>query len=92
MWPIATDGVAWSVDHYRELCKSGWIDWDAILDVDSGGCKEAFLRWGSKCSTSEGVILRVKMGPAQDMPGHVQQSIYSKQLSRGQHCYGADAD
>jgi len=31
-------------------------------------------------------------GPAQDMPGHVWRSIYSKRLSRGQHRYGADAD
>ena len=33
-----------------------------------------------------------EMGPSQDMPGHVHQSIYSKRLSRGQHRYGADAD
>ena len=26
------------------------------------------------------------------MPGHVERPIYSKQLSRGQHRYGADAD
>jgi len=26
------------------------------------------------------------------MPGHVQQSIYLKRLSRRQHWYGADAD
>jgi len=30
--------------------------------------------------------------PAQDMPGHVQQSIHSKRLSRGQHWYGVDDD
>jgi len=33
-----------------------------------------------------------EMGPSQDIPGHVRQSIYSKRLSRGQNRYGADAD
>jgi len=27
----------------RELCKSGWTDWDAVWDLDSGGFKEALL-------------------------------------------------
>ena len=35
---------------------------------------------------------RGRKGPAQDMPGHVRRSIYSKRLSRGQHRYGADDD
>jgi len=33
-----------------------------------------------------------KREPAQDMPGHVQQSIYSKRLSRGQNRFGVDTD
>ena len=31
-------------------------------------------------------------GLVQDMPSHVPQSVYSKQFSRWQHCYGADAN
>jgi len=31
-------------------------------------------------------------GPAQDMPGYIRRSIYSKRLSRGQHRYGVDTD
>jgi len=31
-------------------------------------------------------------GPVHDRPGHVQRSIYSKRLSRGQNRYSADAD
>jgi len=31
-------------------------------------------------------------GPAYDMPGHVWWLIHSKQLSSGQHRYGADDD
>jgi len=41
------------------------------------------MRWGN----FEG-----EKGPAQDMPGHVKRSIYSKRLSRGQHRYDADAN
>jgi len=28
------------------LSKNGWTDRDAVLDVDSGELKEAFIRWG----------------------------------------------
>jgi len=38
--------------------------------------------------TSNGAILRAKKAD----PGHVRQSIYSKQLSRGQNWYGVDAN
>jgi len=34
----------------------------------------------------------VEKKPAQDMTGHVRQSIYSKRLGRGQNRHGADAD
>jgi len=46
--PIATDGVAWSlgrsVCHDREPCKTNR---EAVWDVDSGGRKEACIRWGA---------------------------------------------
>jgi len=44
MRPIVTDGVAWSVCHDREPCKSDWTDCDAIWDVDLGGPKEPRIR------------------------------------------------
>ena len=31
----------------RELCKNGWTDRKAVWDWDSGGPKEACLRWGA---------------------------------------------
>jgi len=31
---------------WRELCKNGWSDRDAVWVMDSGGPKEAFIRWG----------------------------------------------
>jgi len=40
----------------------------------------------------KGTILRVKMGWAGTCQDMSQQLIYSKQLSRGQHRYGMDAD
>jgi len=36
--------------------------------------------------------LTAKRGRAQDMPGRVPRSMYSKRLSGGQNRYGADAD
>ena len=36
-----------SVCHDREPCKNGWTDWDAVWVVDSGGSKEACVRWGA---------------------------------------------
>ena len=93
MRPIATDGVAWSVcqsvGHDREPCKSGWTDHDAFQDVDLGGPKEPCIRWGPDPDTWSSNF-EGKKGLAQDMSKHVQWSIYSKQLSRGQHRYGAD--
>jgi len=46
MRPVVTDGVACfclSVCHDCEPCKN---DWDAIWGMDSGGPKEACVRWG----------------------------------------------
>jgi len=55
MRPVVTDGVAWSdglsvclsVCHSREPCKNGWTERYAVWDVDSGGLKEACVRWGA---------------------------------------------
>jgi len=48
MWLVGTDGVAWSVSHDREPCKSGLTDCDAVWDVDLGGPKEPCIRLGSR--------------------------------------------
>jgi len=61
MQPIVTDGVAlsvcrfvclsvgllvdWSVCHDRQPCKNGWTDQDAVWELDSGGPKQACVRW-----------------------------------------------
>ena len=37
--------VCRSVCHSTESCKNGWTDRDAIWDVNSGGPKEACIRW-----------------------------------------------
>jgi len=47
---------------------------------------------GVQISAHEGKILWVKRWLDQDKPGHIQQLICSKRLSRGQHRYGADSD
>jgi len=43
---------------------------------------------GVQIPTHKEAILRAKMG----VPRHVQWSIYSKELGRGLHQYGADAN
>jgi len=45
MWPVAEDGVAWSVSHDCEPCKNNWTDQDAICDVDLGGPRESYVWW-----------------------------------------------
>jgi len=94
MQPIARDWVAWSVClsvcNDREPCKNGWTDRDAILVVDSGGPKEPCIRCGPDLHIWRGNFDGEK-APAQNMPGYVRRSIYSKWLSRGQHRYSADA-
>jgi len=47
MRPIVTGGVAWSVCDDHEPCKNNWTDPDAVWVVDSGGSKEACIRWGA---------------------------------------------
>jgi len=63
MWPIATDGVAWSVGqsvcHDRKLCKNGLTDRHAVWDVDLGGTKEPCIRW-SPDLPREWAIMRAK--------------------------------
>jgi len=63
---------------------------DADWDVDLGGPKEPPTRWGPDPVTQRGNF-EGKKSPAQDMPGHVQRSVYSERLSRVQHWYGVDA-
>jgi len=47
MQPIVTDQVVWSVCHTSEPCKNGWTDRAAVLDVHSGGPREALLDVGA---------------------------------------------
>ena len=64
----------------RSRCRlSCGLEWNHVLD--GGADPHTWM-----------VNFEGEMGPSQDMPGHVHQSIYSKRLSRGQHRYGADAD
>ena len=48
--PTVTGRVAWSVCrlvcHNREPYKNGWTDPHAVWNMDSGGPKEACVRWG----------------------------------------------
>ena len=83
--------VCLSVSHDSEPRKDCRTDRDAVWDTHSGGPKEPCIRWGLDPHACSGNFEGEK-GPAQDMPGHVRRSIYSKRLSRGQHRYGADAD
>jgi len=46
-----------------ELCKNGWTDRVAIWDLDSGGPKEAYIRWGSR-SPCEGATFRGRTCPS----------------------------
>ena len=32
---------------FRELCKSGCTNRDAVWDAESGGCREPCIRWGA---------------------------------------------
>lgn len=61
MWPIPTDGLAWSfgwsvcllsVDHYHKPCKNGIADRDSIRDVDSCESERA------RVPSWEGALLR----------------------------------
>ena len=68
MWPIAIDGVAWSVClsfcHVREPCRSSWTDCDAIQDVNlsrSPHVKEQC--WGQKeAGSGQGAALICWLG------------------------------
>ena len=55
------------------------------------GPERPCIRWGRDPHAGRGNF-EAEKGPAYDMPRHVQRLIYSKQLSRGQHQYGVDAD
>ena len=57
--------------------------------MDSNGPKE--LEWGPDTHKRNGNFDGEK-GAGQNMFGHVQRSIHSKQLSIGHNQYGADAD
>jgi len=68
---------------YGHVCKNSWTNRDAILVMDSGGPKEACIRWGQD-PPCEGAILRGKRTclhmPYDTLPWAVQkwlnQSIY----------------
>jgi len=42
---ISSSVVCRSVCHDREPYKNRWTNWDAVCNVDSGGPKEARVRW-----------------------------------------------
>ena len=48
--------VCRSVCHTSEPCKNAWTDWDAIWVEDSGGSREACIRWGSKFPHGKGQL------------------------------------
>jgi len=52
---------------WRKLYKNGWTDPDAVWVMDSGGAKEACIRWDQD-SPCEGAIIRGK-----DMHGHARR-------------------
>jgi len=56
-----------TVCHTSEPCKKGWTDLDPVWVEDSGGPKEARVRWGPD-PTCEGAIIREK-----DMHGHARR-------------------
>jgi len=51
---------------WRELCKNGWTNRNAVWVIHSGGPKEACIRW-SPDTPFEGAIISGK-----DMPGHAR--------------------
>jgi len=53
--------------HTSEPCENGWTDRDAVWVMDSGGPKEACIRWGPD-PACEGAVIGGK-----DMPGHAQR-------------------
>jgi len=61
VWPTPPDGVAWSfcrsvcVD--REPCKMS-KPIEMPFDMDSGGPKEPYIRWGVYIAPWKGAILR----------------------------------
>jgi len=61
------------------------------MDLDGPGPRNHMLDRGRDPHTRMGNF-DGKRGPAQDSHGHFQRLIYSKQVSRGQNWYGADAD
>ena len=67
--PLQTIGILW-----RELCKNGWTDEDAVWEVDSGGPKEPCIRWGPDLHTWWGNFEDTKRSD-QDMPRHVHRLL-----------------
>jgi len=67
----------WTV--FRELCKNGRTDWDAVWNVDSGEPKESCIRWGPDSRTSRGNFederSRPRTCPAVDILKMTQQGV-----------------
>jgi len=78
VWPIATDGVAWSV--CLSVCllvyryKRSWTSLDTVWDVDLAGPRNHVLD-GVQIPTQEGAIFEGEKVLAQDMPRHVAVDI-----------------
>jgi len=68
LWPIAVDGVAWSVCLLVclswEPCRNGWTDRNAVRNIDSDGPKEPRIKWESRSRL-------MKQRPPQYMHRHV---------------------
>ena len=89
MWPIVTDGVAWSV------CQSVCRSWSSALHEP---IEMPFGMWTWVGSRNH-ILHGVQIGPCDGAtgekmagPGHGWQSIHSKVLNRGQNRYSADAN
>ena len=75
MRPIDTDGVSWSVTIMSHAKMAELIE---TLFGCGLGWPEETVSGGVQIPTCEVAMVRAEKWPTQDMPGHVQQSIYSK--------------
>jgi len=82
------------------MCRDCCLPWPVQKRLNRSRCHLGCgLRWHKKPLLNGGPDSHMwrasfdgKMGPAEDMPGHVRRRIYSKLFSRRQHWYGADDD
>jgi len=68
-----------STTFWRELCENAWTDRDAVWVMDSGGPKEARIRWGQDLHT-KGQLLGERTFSG--MPDDILQWAVQKWLNR----------